>query len=631
MDDLLQVRNLRVSIALPECDIPAVKCVNFRIRPGSTVALVGESGSGKSMTAHAIMGLLPRQARIEEGAILFNDPDAAGPAVDLAALRPNGPDMRALRGARMSMIFQEPMTSLSPLHTIGDQIGEALKFHERCPGEECRARTQDLLGRVGFRDPAQAYHAYPFELSGGLRQRAMIAMALICQPALLIADEPTTALDVTIQAQILKLIRDLQQEFGMAVLIITHDLGVVANMAEEIVVMYDGEVAEAGMRDDIFGNAQHPYLKALFDAVPRIGLDRGARLRPIHDTAATIAEPGVPQRCDPTRKKPGNTEPILRIDGLSKSFGARKNGFALGRNEPRISAVDAVSLSVRRGETLGLVGESGSGKSTLAKLIMRAIRPDAGSITFCDDGAETDVQTLEGASLAAYRRQVQYIFQDPYGSLDPRMTVLDIIAEPLAIHGIGGRAERVAAARDCMRLVGLDERFLNRYPHSFSGGQRQRIGIARALALKPKLLICDEPVSALDVGIQAQILNLLRDLQADLGLTYLFVSHNLAVVDYIADRIAVMCRGRIVELAPRADLFRRPMHPYTQSLLAAVPDTNLEKRLDFDALSAGRQADPAAWPDAYRAETGRAQDMLDLGNGHFIRANMDVALEETGL
>jgi peptide/nickel transport system ATP-binding protein len=632
MEDLLQVRNLRVSIALPECDIPAVKCVNFRIRPGSTVALVGESGSGKSMTAHAIMGLLPRQARIDEGEILFADPAAAGTAVDLAALRPNGAEMRALRGARMSMIFQEPMTSLSPLHTIGDQIGEALKFHEDCPGAERRARTHDLLRRVGFREPVQAYDAYPFELSGGLRQRAMIAMALICRPALLIADEPTTALDVTIQAQILKLIRDLQQEFGMAVLIITHDLGVVANLAEEIVVMCDGEVVEAGTRDDIFGNAQHPYLKALFEAVPRIGLDRTARLKPIHDSIATApAAAANPRRPDPTKDKPANAEPVLKIDALSKSFGTRKNGLMPGLRGPRVSAVDTVTLSVRRGETLGLVGESGSGKSTLAKLIMRAIRPDAGSIVYCDGGAEIDVQALDGSGLAAYRRQVQYIFQDPYGSLDPRMTVLDIIAEPLVIHGIGSRADRIAAARDCMRLVGLDERFLNRYPHSFSGGQRQRIGIARALALKPALLICDEPVSALDVGIQAQILNLLRDLQSELGLTYLFVSHNLAVVDYIADRIAVMCRGRIVEIAPHADLFRRPMHPYTQSLLAAVPDTNLENRLDFDALSAGRQADPAAWPDAYRAESGRVQDMLDLGNGHFIRANVDVALEETGL
>ncbi len=637
MDDLLQVRNLRVSITLPECEIPAVKCVNFRIRPGSTVALVGESGSGKSMTAHAIMGLLPRQAHIDDGEILFADRlgggnGASGAVVDLAKLRPNGPDMRALRGARMSMIFQEPMTSLSPLHTIGDQIGEALKFHKGCPGDECRPRTQDLLHRVGFRNPASAYDAYPFELSGGLRQRAMIAMALICRPALLIADEPTTALDVTIQAQILKLIRDLQREFGMAVLIITHDLGVVANLAEEIVVMYDGEVVEAGMREDIFGNAQHPYLKALFDAVPRIGLDRNARLKPIHDSAAhTPARAAPPPRPDPTETKPAAAEPILTVDGLSKSFATRKNGFAPRPGDPRINAVDAITLTVRRGETLGLVGESGSGKSTLAKLIMRALQPDAGRILFHRDEAEIDIQALDAAGLAAYRREVQYIFQDPYGSLDPRMTVLDIIAEPLAIQGIGNRADRVAAARDCMRLVGLDERFLNRYPHSFSGGQRQRIGIARALTLKPALLICDEPVSALDVGIQAQILNLLRDLQADLGLTYLFVSHNLAVVDYIADRIAVMCQGRIVEIAPRAELFRRPMHPYTQSLLAAVPDTDLEKRLDFDALSAGRQADPTAWPDAYRAEHGRPQDMLDLGDGHFIRANADVALEETGL
>ena len=622
MDDLLQVRDLRVHIDLPECVVEAVRCVNFRIRPGSTVALVGESGSGKSITAHAIMGLLPQQARIADGEILFRDPAQDTAAIDLAALKPNSTDMRAIRGRRISMIFQEPMTSLSPLYNIGNQIGEALRVHEGCSKRECRSRTIELLRLVGFRDPERALSAYPFELSGGLRQRAMIAMALICRPALLVADEPTTALDVTIQAQILKLISDLQREFGMAVLIITHDLGVVANMAEEIVVMYRGEVMEAGESDDLFHKPSHPYLKALFAAVPRVGLPQETRLQPIHASAEPAHREEDRHPAEASAMDCGNPgEPILEVRSLSKSFG-RRGWRGNGAAE---QVLDDVSLTVQCGETFGLVGESGSGKSTLSKLIMRAFRPDAGEIHFHDNGATTDVLALDDTGLATYRRQVQYIFQDPFGSLDPRMTVFDIITEPLVIHRAGNRDSRIDAASELMRLVGLDERFLNRYPHSFSGGQRQRIGIARALALKPKLLICDEPVSALDVGIQAQILNLLKDLQAELGLTYLFVSHNLAVVDYIADRIAVMCRGRIVEMAPRDALFRAPRHPYTRGLLAAIPDTDLEKRLNFTSLLDEHCSEPANWPEPYCDDGRLPQELHDIGGGHFVRASAAAA------
>jgi peptide/nickel transport system ATP-binding protein len=625
MDDLLQVRDLRVSIALPGGEIEALRGIDFRIRPGSTVALVGESGSGKSITAYAVMGLLPQNARIAAGEILFRDPEAPSRAVDLAALDPAGAAMRAIRGGRISMIFQEPMTSLSPLHTIGDQIGEALRFHEGCARRICRERAEALLHRVGFQDPRRSLTSYPFELSGGLRQRAMIAMALICRPALLIADEPTTALDVTIQAQILKLIAELQREYGMAVLIITHDLGVVANMAEEIVVMYRGEVVESGGCADIYVKPQHPYLKALFGAVPRFGLPPLERLKPIREIRAEGgAMPALPV---PPRPPSNEDEAIIEMRDVRKSFARRRGAFAFGA-AAEDQAVDGVSLAIRCGECLGLVGESGSGKTTLSKLIMRALSPDAGSMTYRENGRAVDLCTLQGKALAAYRRAVQYIFQDPYGALNPRMTVQELVTEPLAIHGIGTAAERMAAARALLAHVGLDERYLNRYPHSFSGGQRQRIGIARALALKPRLLICDEPVSALDVGIQAQILNLLKDLQAELGLTYLFVTHNLAVVNYIADRIVVMCRGKIVELAPRGELFQRPLHPYTRSLLAAIPNASLDHRLDFSALGADVTARPDAWPEPYCQQASAQQRLHDVGNGHFVLADADAGAAE---
>jgi len=621
MADLLTVRDLKVSIAVDAGVIKAVDGVSFRIPEAGTVALVGESGSGKSVVAQSIMGILPRIARIDSGEIIFRDPRTPGTELDLSRLQPAGRKMRQIRGGRISIIFQEPMTALSPLHTIGNQIGEALALHRSDLGkEERRAAVIEMLRLAGFPDPVKAEYTYPFELSGGLRQRAMISMALVSRPALLIADEPTTALDVTIQAQILQLIRQLQGELRMAVLLITHDLGVVANMAEEVVVMYRGRVTESGAIGDIFSAPRHPYLKALMRAVPRFDMQPGERLTPIRDIQVTgehlITSSGG-------KFKPyGGT--LLQLNRLTKRYAIRKRSFLGRKNAGELLAVDDLSFSVGSGECLGLVGESGCGKTTTAKMILRSIAPDSGEIRF----KEKDVLALKGPELFAYRRKVQFVFQDPFASLNPRMTAYDIISEPLVIHRIGDEDERFARVKEMMGLVGLDLRYLRRYPHSFSGGQRQRIGIARALALGPELLICDEPVSALDVSVQAQVLNLLADLRTALGLTYIFISHNLAVVNYLADRIAVMCAGRVVELAASAELFRNPSHPYTKALLAAVPEPSLARKLDFDALMQGKASNPAAWGPSFRIVGADKPGMLDLGNGHYVRAREGVDAKE---
>ena len=503
MSDLLQIRDLHIRFAAPGGHIRAVKGASFRVRPSSTVALVGESGSGKSVVSQAIMRILPRNGEITRGEILFADPRGNGRPVDLVKLGENSVEMRAIRGGRISIIFQEPMTSLSPLHTVGNQVEEALRLHRRVSAAEASELTAETLRLVGFPDPRRAVKSYPFELSGGLRQRAMIAMALVCRPALLIADEPTTALDVTIQAQILKLILELQHELGMAVLLITHDLGVVANVAEEIVVMYRGEVVESGTLQDIFRQPEHPYLRALLRAVPRFDMAAGERLVPIREVAAGEAPHLMAEKLPwPT----GSSTTLLECVGLRKAFTIRKAAMFGGeRARARVVAVDDVSLRVERGECLGLVGESGCGKTTLSKVLLRAVFPDSGSIKFNDHGTPVDVLALEDDALKRFRRQVQFIFQDPFGSLNPRMTVYDIIEEPLAIHGIGDSRSRREMVEELVGLVGLDRHHLRRYPHSFSGGQRQRIGIARALALRPDLVICDEPTSALDVSIQAQI------------------------------------------------------------------------------------------------------------------------------
>ena len=611
MDDLLTVRDLKVYLDVDAGTVKAVDGVSFRIPAGGTVALVGESGSGKSVVAQSIMSILPRIARIESGEILFRDPDSSS-VVDISRLDPASRAMRDIRGGRISIIFQEPMTALSPLHTIGNQIGEALALHRELGKRERREAVIDMLRRVGFPDPVKAEHTYPFELSGGLRQRAMIAMALVCRPALLIADEPTTALDVTIQAQILQLIQELQKEFHMAVLLITHDLGVVANMADEVVVMHRGCVMESGSLTDIFREARHPYLKALMRAVPRFNMKPGERLTPIREVQVTqdhLITTGV-------RPRPNLDGALLEVRNLTKRYATRKRSFLGSKSSGDFLAVDDVSFQVGPGECLGLVGESGCGKTTTARMILRSVTPDSGEVLFKNE----KVLELKGAELFSYRRKVQFVFQDPFSSLNPRMTAYDIVSEPLVIHGIGDEDERFARVKEMMGLVGLDVRHLRRYPHSFSGGQRQRIGIARALALGPELLICDEPVSALDVSVQAQVLNLLADLRSALGLAYLFISHNLAVVNYLADRIAVMCAGRIVELAPSAELFRNPVHPYTRALLAAVPEPDLSRKLDFDALMEGKASDPAAWPSEFRIAGGQRPGMQDIGRGHLVRA-----------
>ena len=615
--NLLSVENLQIRFKLPEGKIEAVKDVSFRIAPGATVALVGESGSGKSVVSQAIMGILPKAAEINRGRILFNDPAKPGKTIDIAALNAGGAEMRAIRGDRISIIFQEPMTSLSPLHTVGDQISEALHLHRKCSKSEGQELTREMLRLVGFPDPAQSLRTYPFELSGGLRQRAMIAMALICRPALLIADEPTTALDVTIQAQILKLVADLQSELGMAVLMITHDLGVVANMADEIVIMYHGEVMESGTLDHIFRDARHPYLKALQRAVPRFHMAPDERLTPIREIKPKRGFLHAAKR--PWPEDADAAGPLLKVEGLRKEYAIRKSGWFGGAKHDPVVAVDDVSFEIARGECLGLVGESGCGKTTVAKMLMRAISADSGSVTFNDYGAPVDVLGLSAEKLNPFRRKMQFIFQDPYSSLNPRMTVFDIITEPLVIHNIGDDESRRQCARELMDLIGLDIQHLNRYPHSFSGGQRQRIGIARALALQPDLLICDEPVSALDVSVQAQVLNLLQDLQSELGLTYLFISHNLAVVDYIADRIAVMCHGRLVESAPCAELFGNPVHPYTRALLRAVPEPDPDRPLDFSAILGDRASIPANWPAPFTTDGNVRPVLRNVSANHFVR------------
>ena len=619
--NVLEVSDLRVDFRLHGHGVlRAVDGVSFRVPHGKTVALVGESGSGKSVISQSVMGILPSVARISGGEIRFRADPGDAEGVDIAALAPDSAAMRAIRGGRVSMIFQEPMTSLSPLHTVGDQIGEAVRLHREATRAEARDLAAEMLAMVGFPRPTRALDSYPFELSGGLRQRAMIAMALVCRPALLIADEPTTALDVTIQAQILKLVRDLQAELRMAVLLITHDLGVVANMADEVVVVYHGRLMERGALDDIYADPRHPYLKALMRAVPRIGLDRGERLTPIREVERASKGYVRTQR-DAGPGVVAMGEPLLVVRNLTKTYGARKSAWPGTKAEAPVRALDGVGFDIRRGECLGLVGESGCGKTTVSRILMRVVEPDEGEATYHEAGGGFSLFDLEGEALTAFRRRAQYVFQDPVSSLNPRMTVFDIISEPLVIHRIGDRGERAAIVQELMGHVGLDPRFLSRYPHSFSGGQRQRIGIARALALNPELIICDEPVSALDVSVQAQVLNLLKDLQSELGLTYLFISHNLAVVDYMADRIAVMCAGRLVEVAPRERLFENPVHPYTRALLAAVPRTDPSARLDLGALMEGRVSNPADWPEPFTDGGDRRPALVEIAPGHAVRAS----------
>jgi peptide/nickel transport system ATP-binding protein len=622
--DLLRVENLSISFSLLGGTVSAVKKADLRVLPGKVTALVGESGSGKSVISQAVMGILPTIATAG-GHILFDDPLTSGPPVDLLALPREGAEIRALRGSRMGKIFQEPMTSLSPLHTIGNQISEVLKIHTSDSKAERHEKTEEMLALVGFSKPARAYDMYPFELSGGMRQRAMIAMALICRPALLIADEPTTALDVTIQAQILRLLRDLQTKLNMAMLLITHDLGVVANVADEVTVIYHGEIMESGPVGDLFRRPSHPYLKGLMAAVPHFDMQPGERLKALRDVPVNVGK--LLDMRKPKQRVEGDV--LLSVRDIVKTFKVRKTKWFKSDAAPPTRAVDGVSFDVMRGECLGLVGESGCGKTTLSKILMRAFSPDSGSITFNSGDGPIDLLAAEGRSLDKLRTRIQMVFQDPVSSLSPRMTIQNILAEPLEIHGRGDPQSRKAKVTALIEAVGLGERYLNRYPHGLSGGQRQRIGIARALALGPELMLLDEPVSALDVSVQAQILNLLKDLQKELGLTYIFISHNLAVVDYMADRIAVMCGGRIVEIAPRQALMQAPVHPYTKALLAAVPFPDLDRPLDFATLNTKGAADRRNWAAAFRDdEAADALSPADLGGGHLVLARRGVDARE---
>ncbi len=584
---LLSVEGLTIGFGGPSGPL-ALDDVSFSLRRGETLSLVGESGSGKTLAARSLLGILPRGAHIRAGHAIFVDRDGAS---DLLAL--GDAALRDIRGSRIAMVFQEPMSALSPLHSVGEQVAEAVRLHHGATRAAAAERCIEVFAEVGFPDPDRAYAAYPFQLSGGLRQRAMIAMAMVCRPTLLIADEPTTALDVTTQATVLDLIRRLQAETGMGVLLITHDLGVVANVADTVAVMRAGRVVEAGPVTAVLGAAGHPYTRALMAATP------------------TIPEA-------PSCRVPTALDTILQVSGLNKTYPGRR--LALGRRAPPVTAAIDVGFALERGATLAIVGESGSGKSTIARLALRAEIPDPGSrVVFRGrDGVEIDIGSAGPEALRAFRRRAQMVFQDPFASLSPRMTIRDILTEPLRVHRIGTPAEQRDRAAALMARVGLSPDHLGRFPHAFSGGQRQRISIARALALGPELLVCDEPTSALDVSVQAQVLDLLAELRRELGLSMLFISHNLAVVAGIADHVAVMRRGRIVESAPVDRLFLAPVHPYTQALIAASPVADCEARLDLAAVSLGA-GEPETWPERFRVGEHAVPALREIEAGHFVR------------
>jgi len=529
---LLSVRDLRVAFATEGGTVRAVDGVSFELAAGEVLAIVGESGSGKSVTAQTILGLTRGPNARIEGSVRLGGTELLGADEEI---------LRAVRGARVAMIFQDPMTSFNPVHRVGAQIVEAIRAHRPEVGrDEARRRAVELLDAVGIPAPERRVDSYPHELSGGMRQRAMIAMALSLEPEVLIADEPTTALDVTVQAQILRLLERLNRERGLATILITHDLGVVAEVADRVLVMHEGEIVERGSLDEVFYSPRDPYTRALLGAVVR--LDSAPPLRAAREGEA-----------------------LLEVSDLVKHYPVR--GGLLRREVDRVRAVDGVGFELRRGETLGLVGESGSGKSTLCRAVLGLIEPDAGSVRF--EGRE--IAGLSRRAMRPLRRRMQMVFQDPYASLNPRRRVGQIVGEPLRLQGEAGGAERRRQVLELLDRVGLEAGHYDRFPHEFSGGQRQRIGIARALALRPKLIVADEPVSALDVSIRAQILELLGELQEDFGLTYLFVAHDIGVVRHVSDRIAVMHEGRIVEIGPADEVCERPRDAYTEELLAAVP------------------------------------------------------------
>jgi peptide/nickel transport system ATP-binding protein len=565
--------------------------------PGETVAVVGESGSGKSVTALSVMRLIPELNGRIEGSVRLD-------GKEISKLPES--EMRRVRGNEIAMIFQEPMTCLNPVLTVGFQISEALLCHRSISRQEAEAETVRLLERVRIPAAKSRIHEYPHNFSGGMRQRVMIAMALACKPKLLIADEPTTALDVTIQAQILELLKELQREEGMAILFITHDMGVVAEISDRTIVMLDGNVVETGTTQEIFSGAKHPYTRALLSAVPVLGSMEG-RERPMRFPVVdkTTGLSDVPKEAADTVKVA--QRPILEVANLTTRFDIRSGLF--GGITGRVHAVENVSFSVQVGETLALVGESGCGKSTTGRSILRLIDPDSGSVVL--DGE--DVLKMSPSELREMRMQI--IFQDPFASLNPRITAGGAIAEPLYALGVATKAQAHDKVADLLTRVGLKPEMASRYPHEFSGGQRQRICIARALALGPKLIVADEAVSALDVSIKAQVINLMLDLQESLGLAYLFISHDIAVVERVSHRVAVMYLGEIVEIGPRAAIFGNPQHPYTKKLMAAVPIPDPSRRAIARGVSNDEIKSPVRPPDYVTPE----RIYREVSPGHVVQ------------
>ena len=634
---VLEVRNLVTEFVAAGKPLRALHEVSFTARKGRVLGIVGESGSGKSLTAKSVMRMVPQGGRIAGGEILFDGRDLTKISQD---------EMRKMRGQDLAMVFQDPQAALNPVKTVGWQIEEALVVHG-IPKAEARTRAVDLLRQVGIPDPEKRAHEYPHEFSGGMRQRVVIAIAIANSASLIIADEPTTALDVTIQAQVLKLLTDLRDKFGIAVILITHDMGVVAEMCDDMIVMYGGRVVERGTVADVFNDPQHPYTHDLLRSMPRLSGVRRDRLPTIPGSTpdlsrlpsgcafhprCTLAEPACSKQLPvlmPVTETPGReaaclvlqrdgklpeneqgdtpeTEahepavrqeaPAMEVRDLRVDFGSKRRFFS---KEPPFFAVDGVNLSIRPGETLGLVGESGCGKTSLTRTIVGVNTPSAGEILV--DGV--DVTSFDHEAAARVRANVQYVFQDPYASLNPRLNVRQILSEALEQRGLAG-SEREAECLRLLDLVGLDPTYLDRYPKAFSGGQRQRIGIARALAIEPRVLICDEPVSALDVSIQAQVINVLADLRDRLNLAVLFIAHDLAVVRHLSDRVAVMYLGRIVEEGPASEIYTAPRHPYTAVLMSStprpVPDAGAMKK---KAILKGDPPDPRKPPSGCRFRT----------------------------
>ncbi|WP_330983466.1 MULTISPECIES: glutathione ABC transporter ATP-binding protein GsiA [Enterobacterales] len=599
--DVLVVRDLNIGFRHEKQLIPAVSHLSFSLKRGETLAIVGESGSGKSVTALALMQLLAQsggEVSSEDMLLRRRNREVIEVAEQSAS------QMRHVRGADIAMIFQEPMTSLNPVFTVGEQIAESIRLHQKLGRDDALKAAKKMLDQVRIPEAEAVLKRYPHQLSGGMRQRVMIAMALSCRPAVLIADEPTTALDVTIQAQILQLIDVLQKEMEMGVIFITHDMGVVADIADRVLVMYRGEAVETGTVEQIFSAPQHPYTRSLLAAVPTLGAMQGSdfpRRFPLLDTKETPLD-------DEAQDTVVAGEPVLKVRDLVTRFPLRSG--ILNRVTREVHAVEKVSFDLWPGETLALVGESGSGKSTTGRALLRLVESQSGSITF--NGSRID--TLAESQLQPLRRDIQFIFQDPFASLDPRQTVGYSILEPLLIHKILPEADAIRRVAWLLERVGLQPEHAWRYPHEFSGGQRQRICIARALTLNPKVVIADEAVSALDVSIRAQIINLLLDLQREMGMAYLFISHDMAVVERISHRVAVMHRGRIVEMGPRRAVFENPQHPYTRKLMAAVPVADPAHRRPQRVLL----SDEMPGNSYPRGEEIASVPLVQVSPGHFV-------------